>query len=93
MCLVSFLSGPHGNGHEDCPYKNSCDELSEVYIVLAQCMALGRVQSSFSIENEIRRVGEKLETLVWRVVARCLRKPEEFRIQFGLQICTKPQRQ
>ena len=89
MCLVSFLSGPHGNGHEDCPYKNSCDELSAVYIVLAQCMALGRVQSSFSIENEIRRVGEKLETLVWRVVARYWRSQEEFSILSNLQVENK----
>ena len=31
-----------------------------------------------------QKSGIKLETLVWRVVARYLRKLEEFSIQFGL---------
>ena len=33
--------------------------------------------------------GRKLETLFWRVVARYLKKQEEFRIQFSLHICNK----
>ena len=52
-------------------------------------MALGNMQSSFSIENEIRRVGEKLETIVWRVVPRYWKSQEEFSILSNLQVENK----
>lgn len=33
--------------------------------------------------------GRKLEALLWRVIARHLKKLEEFRIQSNLQVCYK----
>ena len=51
MCLVIFLTGPHGNGHEDCPYLHSCDDLSAVYIMLAQCSLHGFGKSEIFIFN------------------------------------------
>ena len=37
--------------------------------------------------------GRKLEMLVWRVIARYLRKLEEFKTQSSYRYITKPQRQ
>ena len=38
---------------------------------------------------QFKRVGVRLETLVWRVVAKYQRKQEEFTIQSGLQVENK----
>ena len=62
-------------------------------LIASVCRAVGNKRAILFLAIPSQKNGIKLETLVWRVVARCLRKPEEFRIQFGLQICTKPQRQ
>ena len=45
MCLVIFLSGPHGNRHHDCLYMSCCGDFSEVYIKL----------SNFSLHNFRKR--------------------------------------
>ena len=47
-------------------------------------------KGSFSSQwFQFKRVGVRLETLVWRVVAKYQRKQEEFTIQSGLQVENK----
>ena len=74
MSLV-FLSGPHSNRHKGCPYVSCWGDFFEVSIKLSHLSlhGIGKRQCSFSMSPS-QKVGENLESLVWRIVARYGRK-------------------
>lgn len=79
------------NTLEDCPYISCCGDFSEVYIKLS-CFSLqgfGKKEKIFFSLIPNQNGERKLETLGWRVVAKYLRKPKEFRTQSSLQVENK----
>ena len=85
----------HSNKPEDCPYMSCCVDFSVVYIKLSNFSlhSFGKRAVLVLSDSKSRRVVEKLETLIWRVVPKYWRKLEEFRVQSSLQVENKPQRQ
>lgn len=84
---VNFLSGLDSNGHEDCLNVGYGGDLSHVYIKFFSFNLQGfRKRATLVLSDSKSKVRKKLETFVWKAVAKYLRKSEEFRIQSSLQV-------
>lgn len=74
-----FSEWPHRNGHRICPHISCCGDLPEVYIK-SSWHGFQKRAVLVSQWFLVKRVGENWK--VWRLLAKCWRKMEEFRIQF-----------
>lgn len=81
------MSGSYSNRHKDFLCISCYDDFSRVYIKLCKSIyTFIKKKGSFTSQwFQVKRVGEKLETLVWRFMGRYWRKIE-FRISSSLWV-------
>ena len=80
---VNLLSGLHSIKHEDCISMCCYGDLYQVYIKLFSFKGL-RKWAALVLNDSESKVGGKLEMLLYSVVVKFLKNPEEFRMQYSL---------